>query len=119
MSVLSRLLAFFKSQPAQAPTARPASTDGSFVDAYRRVRPPSTGDLLAELKYIASACLNAATCAAYPPRLYVRTGRAAPAPKCGTKTLPPCHPLAVSHKGVSRVEEVIGHPLLSLFRQVN
>jgi len=61
LSVLSQLLAFFKSQPAPALRL----DDASFVDAYRRVRPPSAGDLLAELKNVALACasISAATCA--------------------------------------------------------
>src|SRR3954454_23792560 len=97
----------------------------SFVDAYRRLRTPSAHDLLAELKNTAYACatLNASACATYPPRLFVSTRRGDPAPRCLTRALPPAEQrallrrpeLALRLKGAGQVEEVLDHPLLTLF----
>jgi HK97 family phage portal protein len=92
-----------------------------FVDAYRRHHEPSPLELLAELKNTAWSCaaLNAAVCASFPPRLYVRTAAGQAAPRCLTRALSPRHPLAVSRKSGERVEEVVEHPLLSLLDRVN
>src|SRR5262245_61813531 len=92
-----------------------------FVDTYRKVRAPSQVDLFAELKNTAWTCasINAAVCAANPPRLYVRTGPRDAPPRCRTLALGAAHPLAVAHKHLARVEEVVDHPLLTLLRNVN
>ena len=115
-------------------TAPPAVRNGApntlpFADAYRRLRSPSPLDLMAELKNTAYACasLNAAVCATYPPRLYVSTRPGEPQPRCLTRALPPAERrqllarpgLAVRLKGAEHVEEVLDHPLLTLFRAVN
>jgi HK97 family phage portal protein len=92
-----------------------------FLDAYRKQRLPTHGDLLAELKNTAWTCasINSAVCAANPPHLYVQTRAGDPRPKCRTKALPWGHPLAVSRKSQGAVEEVLDHPLLNLLDQVN
>jgi hypothetical protein len=112
----------------------PASLAGSqwsgtqFVDAYKRNRVPTPNEMLAELKNTAFTCasINAAVCAAYPPRLYVATHPDQPEPKCLTKRLSRASleylkaspSLPARHKG-AQILEVLEHPLLTLFRQVN
>src|SRR6185437_11654321 len=61
----------------------------SFVDSYKRNRQPTPNEILAELKNTAWTCasINAATCANYPPRLYVITEHNQQRPKCLTKSL--------------------------------
>jgi HK97 family phage portal protein len=119
-----------------APKTVPASLTGgqwsgpTFLDAYRRQRNPTPNELLAELKNTAFTCasINAAVCAAHPPKLYVATHDATqPLPRClcqaldrrtehrlrHSPTLPPRLAKA------ARLEEVLEHPLLTLLRQVN
>src|SRR5437660_305768 len=63
---------------------------GSYsYDIYRRLRAPSSLDLLEELKNTAWACasLNAAACASFPPRLFVVTRPGEAAPRCLTRAL--------------------------------
>lgn len=111
--------------PKGAASANPIWTaaigEYGFVDAYRQHRVPSPDDLLDELKNTAWTCasINAAVCAAHPPRLYVRTGPLQSRPRCRTQSLAANHPLALAHKGTALVEEVTEHPLLDLLRQVN
>src|SRR5437660_1061023 len=104
-------------------------TGTGFVDAFKRNRNPTPNEQLAELKNTAFTCasINAAVCAAYPPRLYVATHADQAGPKCLTKrldrwteerlrgraTLP-----AVFTKA-RQIEEVLDHPLLALLRKVN
>lgn len=98
-----------------------------FVDSFRRQRPPSPHDLLAELKNTAFACatINAGMCAAYQPRLYVCTYADQPAPKCGTRPITLRHEKNLREKAgfragrAERIEEVFDHPLLTLLQQVN
>lgn len=96
-------------------------SSGQFLDRYRRLREPSAGELLSELKNTAWACasINAQVCADYPPRLFVKTTAGQAPPKCRTKALAPGHPLLVHHQGRAAVEEVLEHPLLTLLRNVN
>jgi HK97 family phage portal protein len=84
---------------------------------------------LAELKNTAFTCasINAAVCAAYPPRLYVATHSGQSTPKCLTKRLDrgaeqrlrgrPGLPGFVSK--ARQLQEVLEHPLLTLLRKVN
>jgi HK97 family phage portal protein len=99
-----------------------------FVDAYKRDRVPTPNEQLAELKNTAFTCasINAAVCAAYPPRLFVSTSKNEPEPKCLTKgldrrtgeRLKALPWLSSRHKG-AKLEEVLDHPLLTLLRRVN
>ncbi|MCS7045392.1 MAG: phage portal protein [Gemmataceae bacterium] len=111
-------------------TAPPLAPDPGLwpVDAYRRLRPPSPSDLLAELKGTAWACasINAAVCAAAPPRLFVRTRPGEPDPRCRTRPIDPgltqrLIPTAVTslRQQAATIEEVVEHPLLTLLAQVN
>src|ERR1700757_141747 len=80
--------------PKSAPPALAGSqwSGTGFVDAYKRSRNPTPNELLAELKNTAFTCasINAAVCAAFPPRLYVATHDASqPAPRCLRKPLDP------------------------------
>src|SRR5438067_1448073 len=54
-----------------------------------RTRQPAATDLLAELKATAWACasLNASACAAFGPRLYVKTAAGQAPPRCLTRSL--------------------------------
>ena len=104
-------------------------TGTAFVDAYKRTRNPTPNEQLAELKNTAFTCasINAAVCAAFPPRLYVATHPDQPEPKCLTKRLDrlteerlrsrPTLP-AVFAKA-RQIQEVLEHPLLTLLRKVN
>lgn len=107
----------------------PQWTGSSYVDSFRRTRQPTPNEILAELKNTAWTCasINAATCANYPPRLYVITEHNRPQAKCATKALSPwaerrlralphlCHRL----KSAARIEEVTEHPLLTLLQHAN
>jgi hypothetical protein len=104
-------------------------TGSTFVDLFQRQREPTANELLAELKNTAFTCasINAGTCAAYPPRLFVATGSGQPRPKCLTRELPPAVEQRLRRNGrlpprvtkAARLEEVLDHPLLDLLRQVN
>ncbi len=105
--------------------AGPQWSGPSFVDAHRQQRVPTQSELLAELKNTAWACatLNAAACAAYPPRLFVVTRKGQARPRCLTRSLASRDELRLRHhpqvRSAERVEEVTEHPLLELLRQVN
>jgi HK97 family phage portal protein len=128
-SFLHRLACWLARKTAPATVRNSTLERPSFVDAYRRLRTPSAHDLLAELKNTAYACasLNAAVCATFAPRLFVSTRRGEAAPRCLTRALPLAErrellrrpELAPRLKGTEQVEEVLDHPLLSLFRAVN
>lgn len=121
-----KALAAWVDRPA-APAALSPSLD--FIDRYRLQRTPTAPELFAELKNTAYACaaLNAAACAAHPPRLFVRTRPGERPPRLATKALGPADldrlrsspQLAVHTKGAVALEEVADHPLLTLFRSVN
>lgn len=121
--LLHRLATWLAGKTAPAAVRLTGVDRPSFVDAYRRLRNPSALELLAELKNTAYACasLNAAVCASYPPRLFVSTRPGEPEPRCLTRTLtlPERRSLTRQVKSVERIEEVLTHPLLELFRAVN
>jgi hypothetical protein len=96
-----RRLADWIGPKAMPPVGPTSSHRGGFIDAYRKHREPTPQGLLGELKNTAWACasINAAVCASFPPRLFVRTGKNDPRPKCRTKALRPDHPLVVQTKG--------------------
>ncbi len=126
---LTRLAAWLGPKAHGAPPATWRGGGGAFLDSYRRHREPSPRALLDELKHTAWACasVNAAVCAAYPPRLYVATGPGQSAPKCLTRALHPAAEarlrdaahLYLATRGARAIEEVVAHPLLDLLRQVN
>lgn len=91
------------------------------LDAYRRLREPTPVELLQECKNIAYTCasLNASVCAAFAPRLYVRTHPGQAEPRCRTRSLPAHHPQSIAYQGKAQIAEVLEHPLLTLLRQVN
>lgn len=108
-----------------APGTLAPSSGASILDVYRQRRQPTASELLAELKSTAWTCatINASVCASLPPRLYVTTGKHQAPPRCATRCLEPAflkqlkanRPALAAHA----VEEVLDHPLLTLFRQVN
>jgi HK97 family phage portal protein len=125
--LLARLFRWFRTRSFPGMLAGRAGP--GFVDAYRRLRPPSPSELLAELKGTAWTCasLNASVCASFPPRLYVATRPGEARPKCLTQQL-------ASHaerrlradarltpwtRQADAIEEVAEHPLLTLLSQVN
>lgn len=99
--------------------ALPAPRGGGFAPGPAPSRPPSAGELLGELKNTAWTCasLNAAVCASYPPRLYLRTPAGATRSRWPTRALAGVQ--ARRFGGGARVEEVTEHPLLDLLAQVN
>jgi HK97 family phage portal protein len=118
------------------PKAIPSSLTGgqwsgtSYVDSFMRNRDPNSNELLAELKNTAFSCasINAAVCAAYPPRLYVATRSPNEAePRCFTipvekkveKRLRSLPWLPRHITKANRIDEVLDHPLLTLLLQVN
>jgi HK97 family phage portal protein len=101
----------------------------SAIDSYRRQRAPTASELQAELKNTAWTCasINAAVCASFPPRLFVTTGTSDARPRCHTRALAPetlawvrsaPHLAGHTHKAAI-IEEVLDHPLLTLFKSVN
>lgn len=122
--VLSNALHWFADRitpKANAAVVSTGETGSGFIDAYKKHRQPNNSDLLNELKNTAWTCasINAAVCAANPPKLYVKTEQNQSRPKCQTKAISPDHPLAIQHKGLAMVEEVTEHPLISLLKNVN
>jgi HK97 family phage portal protein len=109
-----------------APPYLPAAAGPATIDFFRQVRTPTADDLLRELKNTSWTCasINAAVCAAFPPRLYVQTAAGQPAPRCLTRSLEPAvqqqlrSHAALRHPGAA-AQEVVEHPLLNLLRQVN
>jgi HK97 family phage portal protein len=101
----------------------------SFVDSWKRTREPTPNELMAELRGAAWTCasINAAVCASFPPRLYVRTLGNQPGPKCLTrpvssavdKRLRSAPHLLAHTKQAEKLEEVTDHPVLDLLAQVN
>lgn len=108
-----------------APAALVSPSHPPFVDAYRRVRPPTAAELLAELKNTAWTCasINASVCAALPPRLYVATAKGEAAPRCATRAVEAgtLRQLRLQQPNLAKREvlEVVEHPVLTLLRQVN
>jgi HK97 family phage portal protein len=101
------------------------STGPALLDVYKRRRAPSTADLLGELKNTAWTCasINASVSASFPPRLFVSTSKSQMAPRCATrpvaaKTLKQLHDASPACAD-RQIAEVVEHPLLTLFRQVN
>jgi HK97 family phage portal protein len=86
-----------------------------------RSRSPAPADLLAELKATAWTCasLNSSACAAFPPRLYVRTAPGQAAPRCLTRSLGFAEERRLRGSQSCRIEEVREHPLLDLLSQSN
>lgn len=85
---------------------------------------PTGAELLAELRNTAYTCatLNAAACAAFPPRLYAITEGEGTGPKYLTRGLTRGERerlLRGEREAASGIVEVLDHPLLDLFRQVN
>ena len=127
--VFSRLARWLHAKSVPPGLSGSQWTGTGFVDAFKRNRNPTPNELLAELKNTAFTCasINAAVCAAYPPRLYVATHADQAEPKCLTKRLDrwteerlrsrPALP-AVFTKA-RQIQEVLDHPLLSLLRKVN
>lgn len=107
---------------ATPPTPSTPGMQPGVIDAYRRVREPSSGELFSELKNTVWTCasINASVCAASPPRLYVRTYPNQPRARCLTRGV--SHKAARQFAGISaevKIEEVVEHPILDLLAQVN
>jgi HK97 family phage portal protein len=122
-NLLHRLARWLRAKAAPPYLPDPASTLP--VDFLRWRRLPSAEELLQELKNTAWTCasINAAVCAAFPPRLYVQTAPGAPAPRCLTRRLDAAQERQLRsrarHHPRCAVEEVIDHPLLTLLQHVN
>src|SRR5580704_4096346 len=114
------------------PKALASQAAGGGPDPFevgRHRRQPSAVELLSELKNTVFTCasINAAACAAFPPRLYVATLERQAPPKCMTRALPyrvekqlrARTTLPTRHKQALQLAEVVEHPLLTLLRHVN
>jgi len=129
MTLWQRVLRWLTSKSVPASLTGNQWFGPTSLDAYRRQRPPTPGELLAELKNTAWTCasINAAVCASFPPRLYVTTSANQARPRCCTRALAPetaawlrsASHLAAHTHGAAIIEEVLEHPLLGLFRKVN
>lgn len=118
---------FRKSAPALPPTST-----SSLLDAYQRHRAPTPHELISHLKNTAWTCasINAAACAAQPPRLFIASapGQQHPFP---TRSLPADETrnllrnpqLSIANCSLvnksDTIQEVTNHPLLTLLQQVN
>jgi HK97 family phage portal protein len=105
----------------------------SFIDSFKRERNPTPNELMAELKNTAFTCatVNAAVCASFPPKLYVSTEpKTQPVARCLTQPVDARTDAWLRRKWTSvvrpdhlprstRLEEVLDHPILDLFRKVN
>jgi HK97 family phage portal protein len=128
-NVIHRLANWLARKTAPAALTGGQWTGTSYTDRFKKYRNPTPNELMAELKNTAWACasLNAGTCAAYPPSLYVITRHNEPSPKCRTKALKRereeelrSHPrLRGRLKSAERLEEVTTHPLLDLLNYPN
>ena len=117
------------SPKAMPPALTGLSSPAGYMHAGRRRGEPTPFDLLAELKNTAWTCvsMNAAVCANFPPRLFVRTRSGEPAPRCLTRPLSAkmlqrlrsLPQLETYTRGVDRLDEVLEHPLLTLLAHVN
>jgi HK97 family phage portal protein len=127
--MLRRFASWLSAKSAPGALAGSQWTGTAFVDSYKRNRNPTPNELMAELKSTAWTCatINASVCASFPPRLYVTTHEGQPAPKCLTRSLPAAEdhrlrarPHLPAHlTKAARIEEVLDHPLLTLFQKVN
>ena len=126
---LLRLAQWMRAKGMPDVLAGPQWTGTNYVDSFKRNRQPTANEILAELKNTAWTCasINAATCANYPPKLYVITEHNQPQAKCATKTLSPWAErrlralphLSTRIKSTARIEEVTAHPLLTLLQHAN
>lgn len=100
----------------------------SHADWFKRQREPDRLDLVRQFKHYVYvfATLNSDTVASYEPKLYVKTNASQRAPRVPTRqiTASTLQKLAqnnefVTWKEFAKVEEVIRHPVLDLFRNVN
>lgn len=129
MTNIVHRLAYWLARKTAPATVRNQHFDTSFVDVFKTVRAPNSHELLNELKNTAYTCanLNASVCATFPPRLYVVTKRGEHTPRVPTRELSHEEQRSLhqrpelSHhlKAARHVEEVIEHPLITLFRAVN
>lgn len=117
LSTAAAALAPDRKAAAPAPTLTPAG----WANRTRTRRAPTDWDLLAELKNTAYSCakLNAAVCASYKPRLYVKVGSHRERPKCLTRRLDVVRVKAIQAVETEPVEEVTAHPLLSVLHAPN
>lgn len=117
-------------QPKGMPLALTGQTSAAgFLDVARHRHDPTAFELLAELKNTAWTCvsINAAVCANFPPKLYVRTRGNEPVPRCLTRPVAPrtlkrlrsTPNLETFTSGSERIEEVLDHPLLDLLAHAN
>lgn len=94
------------------------------VDYFKREREPDKKALIKEYKRVVYSCanLNADTVACKKLRLYVKTSAQQRAPRVPTKPVKAEkqeYLQEVITKDFAKIEEVIEHPILKLFRHVN
>jgi HK97 family phage portal protein len=129
-SLFARFARFVRPKSAPAALTGNQWSGTNFIDSFKRERNPTANELMAELKNTAFTCatINAAVCAAFRPRLYVATEPTLQAQaRCYTKPIDARtekalrrNPILPTHiTTAQKLEEVVAHPLLTLFRQVN
>lgn len=121
---------------ATTPNAQAANGERAFqyADWFKRQREPDRLDLIKQFKHYVYvfATLNSDTVATYEPKLYVKTNASQRAPRVPTKELSQAKIAKLLEnpsfsgwqrdgftKEFAKVEEVIRHPILDLFRTVN
>lgn len=102
----------------------------SHADWFKRQREPDRSDLIKQFKHYVYvfATLNSDTVATYEPKLFVKTNASQRSPRLPTKTISSSRLKRLQDsspefqaftKEFAKVEEVIRHPILDLFRVVN
>jgi len=97
-----------------------AFEQNGYTDRWQTSPVPGLGSLISELKGTAWSCvsINAAVCASFIPKLFVSTIGSQARPRTATRPLSPAWQKRLKAKSPD-VEQVLEHPLLDLFAQVN
>jgi HK97 family phage portal protein len=129
MNIFDRLASWWLHKSAPSSLTGGQWTGTGFIDSFKRNRNPTPNELQAELKGTAWTCasINAAVCASFGPRLFVKTGSDDPQPKCPVKRLAPTAERklrAMPHlspytRSARVIEEVLDHPILNLLNKAN
>jgi len=118
------MLRFLRNLFRKSSPSAPSNSFLASLDAYRRHAVPTPSELLAQLKNTAWSCasINAAVCAAHPPRLFVATAEGQASPRIPTRAISATQKFLLPSHSVfskSHFQEVTQHPLLTLLHQVN
>lgn len=119
MTLLEKLLRWLRPK-SFAPM--PSSAAAPPLDAFRRIRPPTALELLAELKNTAWTCasINASVCATFPPKLYLAVAPGE-TPRWRTRSVDGATQRRLQRQADASpsIVEVTDHPLLTVLSSVN